>query len=158
MNIQIKILNKEFYRVDKMGGSYYDTPNYQTTGSAGLDLRITEECSLFPGGTKVVGTGLAIFIGSASQDVAGMVLPRSSMGKKGLILANTVGLIDADYQGELKMALFNRNQGDDVIFIEKGARIAQLVLVPVLKAWFDIVDEFSLSTSRGDGGFGSTGE
>lgn len=174
MKVAIKILNKEFYRVDKMGGSYYDTPRYQTDGSAGVDLRCTEDVTIYPGETKMISTGLAIWIGAYDNhpfhknvSYAGLMLPRSGLGTKGLILANIIGLIDEDYQGELKISAWNRNEiceyddnehrWNDPIELKAGDRVAQLVFVPVLKAQWEVVEEFSNETERGKGGFNSTG-
>lgn len=154
MNVDIKILNKEFYIVQKFSGSYYDTPWYQTNGSAGVDLKTTEELILLPNSTKLVPTGLAIHI--KSQNVAAVLLPRSGLGhESGIVLGNLVGLIDSDYQGELKVSVWNRSE--EVRQIDKGTRICQMVFVPIIKAKFNIVEEFASRTERGEGGLGSTG-
>lgn len=159
MKIQIKILNKEFYKVEKLGGSYYDTPSYQTFGSAAVDLICTEDVTIYPGETKKIHTGLAIWIGSISNALsyAGLILPRSGLGSKGLVLANTIGLIDEDYQGELIVNVWNRNDSlDKDIELKAGDRFAQLMFVPIIKAEWDIVEDFNLNTQRGSLGFGST--
>lgn len=133
-------------------------PEYATDGSAGLDLRavIEEPINIAPGETKMIPTGLAINIGD--PNVACILLPRSGLGiKKGLVLANLVGLCDSDYQGEYMVAAWNRNLSGDPIVVSPGERIAQAVFVPVIQAEFEDVEEFSEKTQRGEGGFGSTG-
>ncbi|MDO4693551.1 MAG: dUTP diphosphatase [Eikenella sp.] len=130
-------------------------PEYATPGSAGLDLRacLDEAVILPPGGTLLVPTGMAVHL--ADPRYAAMLLPRSGLGhKNGIVLGNLVGLIDSDYQGELKVSLWNR--GSEPFVVEPMARIAQMVIVPVLQASFRVVDEFAASL-RGEGGFGSTG-
>jgi dUTP pyrophosphatase len=130
-------------------------PAYATEGSAGLDMRacLDEALVLAPGDTALVPTGLAIHI--ADPGYAGMLLPRSGLGHKhGIVLGNLVGLIDSDYQGPLKVSVWNR--GREAFTLEPMERLAQLVIVPILQVRFDIVDSFEDST-RGAGGFGSTG-
>jgi len=147
MNIELKILNKDIVK---------QAPEYSTQGSAAVDLRacITEKVLLQPGECKLIGTGIAINI--ANHDYAAMILPRSGLGhKKGLVLGNGTGLIDSDYQGELMVSCFNRSQ--DIVEIEPLMRFAQLVIVPVIQASFEVVDEFSQKTARATGGFGHTG-
>lgn len=126
-----------------------------TPGSAGIDLRaaIDEEFTLYPGETKLIGTGIAIHI--ADPGYAGLILPRSGLGNKGLVLGNLVGLIDSDFTGEIKVSLWNRT-GHSHIRIEPMMRIAQLVILPVTVPYFYIVNEFDKSL-RGEGSFGSTG-
>ena len=148
MKVQVKVLDARL-------GAEWPMPAYATSGSAGLDLRacVEQTTVIEPGQTVLVKTGLAIYI----EDVnfAGMILPRSGLGhKNGIVLGNLVGLIDSDYQGELKVSLWNRSQEDFVV--EPLARIAQLIIVPVVQAQFEIVDEF-VASDRGEGGFGSTG-
>ena len=131
-------------------------PAYATPGSAGLDLRACLERPLVlePGQTALVPTGLAIHVGDAGY--AALILPRSGLGHKhGIVLGNLVGLIDSDYQGELMISTWNR--GHTTFTIEPMERLAQLVIVPVVQAQFNIVDEFAQS-DRGAGGFGSTGK
>jgi len=131
-------------------------PAYATTGSAGLDLRacLDEAIVLSPGDTVLVPTGLAIHIGDAG--LAAMILPRSGLGHKhGVVLGNLVGLIDSDYQGQLMVSVWNR--GKDAFTIQPMERIAQMVIVPVVQPSFRVVDDFDAS-SRGEGGFGSTGK
>lgn len=154
MIIQVKVLNKEFYRVDKLGGSYYDVPSYQTTGSAGMDLRTPEDVTICPNGVQVIRTGLAFYI--QDNGYAGMVLPRSGLGSNGLILANTVGLIDSDYQGELIVNVWNR--GSSNITLKSGDRFAQFIIIPVVLARLEVVEDFNTKTQRLNGGFGSTGK
>ncbi|MCA1771882.1 MAG: dUTP diphosphatase [Halomonas sp.] len=130
-------------------------PHYATDGSAGMDLHalLDEPLTLNPGDTQLVRTGLAIYI--EDPGLAGMILPRSGLGHKhGIVLGNLVGLIDADYQGELMISVWNR--GQSAFTLAPFERLAQYVLVPVVQAELDLVDQFSDST-RGSGGFGSTG-
>jgi dUTP pyrophosphatase len=131
-------------------------PAYATTGSAGLDLRacLSEPLTLKPGETALVPTGLAIHVGDPGY--AAMILPRSGLGHKhGIVLGNLVGLIDSDYQGQLMISTWNR--GETTFVLNPMERLAQLVIVPVVQAQFNIVDDFEES-SRGAGGFGSTGK
>jgi dUTP pyrophosphatase len=130
-------------------------PAYESQGAAGLDLRacIDAPIVLEPGGTKLIPTGLAIHLGNPGY--AAMLLPRSGLGHKhGIVLGNLVGLIDSDYQGQLMVSCWNR--GQTPFTIEPFERIAQLVIVPVVQAHFEVVDEFDAS-ARGASGFGSTG-
>jgi dUTP pyrophosphatase len=131
-------------------------PQYATPGSAGLDLRacLDKPLSLEPGQTALVPTGLAIHL--ADPGYAALILPRSGLGHKhGIVLGNLVGLIDSDYQGELMVSTWNR--GHTTFTLNPMERLAQLVIVPVVQAQFNIVDEFETS-ERGAGGFGSTGK
>jgi dUTP pyrophosphatase len=131
-------------------------PAYASAGSAGLDLRACLEAAvtLHPGETVLVPSGIAIHL--ADPGLAAIVLPRSGLGHKhGIVLGNLVGLIDSDYQGQVMVSVWNR--GGEAFTIEPLERIAQLVVVPVVQAEFDIVDEFAAS-ERGEGGFGSTGK
>ncbi|MFZ1891516.1 MAG: dUTP diphosphatase [Formosimonas sp.] len=146
MNIDIKILN------DKIKNQL---PAYATPGSAGLDLRaaIDTAITLEPGQTVLIPTGMAIHLDDANY--AALILPRSGLGHKhGIVLGNLVGLIDSDYQGELMISTWNR--GQTAFTIEPFERIAQLVIVPVVQATFNLVSEFDQS-DRGASGFGSTG-
>ena len=130
-------------------------PAYATPGSAGLDLRacLDAPLELPPGATTLIPTGIALHLGDPG--LAAMILPRSSLGHKhGIVLGNLVGLIDSDYQGPLMVSCWNR--GSQVFTVQPLERIAQLVIVPVVQAAFRRVDEFGAS-SRGEGGFGSTG-
>ncbi len=147
-SLQAKILDSRI-------GSEFPLPQYATPGSAGLDLRamLKEEVVLEPGQTILIPTGLSIHI--ADPGLAAIILPRSGLGHKhGVVLGNLVGLIDSDYQGELMVSCWNR--GQTAFRITVGERIAQLVLVPVVQAHFELVDEFHES-QRGAGGFGHTG-
>ena len=147
MNIDLKIIDSRL--ADNL-------PAYATPGSAGLDLRacLTQPMTLAPNAWQLVPTGIAIYL--ADPGYAALILPRSGLGHKhGIVLGNLVGLIDSDYQGQLMVSAWNRS---DVAFtIEPMERIAQLVIVPVLQAQFNIVTEFPASL-RGEGGYGSTGK
>lgn len=141
--------------IDPRLGQEWPLPHYATDGSAGLDLRalLNEPLILEPGQTHLIPTGLAIHI--ADPGLAAMILPRSGLGHKhGIVLGNLVGLIDSDYQGQLMVSCWNRSE--QAFTIEPGERIAQLVLVPVLQASLEIVEEFD-NSARGAGGFGHTG-
>ena len=130
-------------------------PAYATAGAAGLDLRacIDAPITLRPGSTELLPTGLAIHIGDPGY--AAVILPRSGLGHKhGIVLGNLVGLIDSDYQGQLMVSCWNRGQSE--FTVQPFERIAQLVILPVAHAAFDVVDEFEAS-HRGEAGFGSTG-
>ena len=130
-------------------------PHYGTPGAAGLDLRacLDRPLTLQPGESQLVSSGIAIHIGDPGY--AAVVLPRSGLGaKSGIVLGNLVGLIDSDYQGPLMMSLWNR--GKSPFTVQPLDRVAQLVIVPVQQVEFEVVEEFAAS-SRGAGGFGSTG-
>jgi len=147
-SLQVKILDDRI-------GKEIELPCYGTAGSAGLDLRacIEKPVLVAPGQTVMIPTGLAIHIENPA--LAAMILPRSGLGHKhGIVLGNLVGLIDSDYQGELKISCWNR--GDEPYTIKIAEKVAQLVLVPILQAKLKIVENFT-KTDRGDGGFGSTG-
>jgi len=146
--LQAKILDPRI-------GAEFPLPHYATPGSAGLDLRamLKQDTVLEQGQTLLIPTGLSIYIGDPG--LAAMILPRSGLGHKhGIVLGNLVGLIDSDYQGELMVSCWNR--GQTAFTIAVGERIAQLVLVPVVQAHFDIVETFD-ETQRGAGGFGHSG-
>ncbi|WP_260997805.1 dUTP diphosphatase [Thalassolituus hydrocarboniclasticus] len=146
--LQVKVLDERL-------GNSIPLPEYATSGSAGLDLRacLDAPLTLHPGETQLIRTGLAIYI--EDPGLAAMILPRSGLGHKhGIVLGNLVGLIDSDYQGELMVSCWNR--GKDSFTIDVGERLAQLVLVPVVQAEFEIVEQFE-STERGSGGFGHSG-
>ncbi|MDB5731248.1 MAG: deoxyuridine 5-triphosphate nucleotidohydrolase Dut [Variovorax sp.] len=131
-------------------------PSYATAGSAGLDLRacIDAPLTLEPNGWQLVPTGIAIHL--ADPGYAAMILPRSGLGHKhGIVLGNLVGLIDSDYQGQLMVSAWNRS--GTAFVLEPMERLAQLVIVPVVQARFNVVDEFPAS-ERGEGGYGSTGK
>ena len=147
-SIQVKILDARI-------GQEYPLPAYATNGSAGMDLRacIDEPMVLSAGATVLIPTGISIYI--ADKQLAAMLLPRSGLGhKQGIVLGNLVGLIDSDYQGPLMVSLWNRSTED--FFIEPGARIAQMVFVPIVQVQFNVVEEFT-KTVRGTSGFGSSG-
>lgn len=146
--LQVKVLD------DRLGREF-DLPQRATAGSAGVDLRamVDAPVTLAPGGCELLPTGLSIHI--ADPNLAGLILPRSGLGHKhGIVLGNLVGLIDSDYQGPLMVSAWNRGQA--AFTVEPGERIAQFVLVPVVAAALEVVDDFDEST-RGVGGFGSTG-
>ncbi len=146
--LQLKILDRRL-------GDAFPLPDYATEGSAGMDLRamLDAPIELAPGETELLPTGIAIHIGDPA--LAAVILPRSGLGHKhGIVLGNLVGLIDSDYQGQLFVSCWNR--GRDHFRIEVGERIAQLVLLPVVRAVFEQVDEFGES-ERGAGGFGHSG-
>ncbi|MGR9099436.1 MAG: dUTP diphosphatase [Gammaproteobacteria bacterium] len=146
--IQLKILDKRL-------GDEIPLPHYATDGSAGLDLRacLEQPAVLRPGETLLIPTGLAIHM--EDNKLAAVILPRSGLGHKhGIVLGNLVGLIDSDYQGQIFVSCWNR--GDSDFTVEIGERVAQMVFVPVVRAEFETVEEFQLS-SRGEGGFGHTG-
>ncbi|MCP5161338.1 MAG: dUTP diphosphatase [Hahellaceae bacterium] len=146
--LQLKVLDARL-------GNEIPMPEYATPGSAGLDLRACIEApiTLAPGETRLIPTGMAIYV--EDPGYAAMLLPRSGLGHKhGIVLGNLVGLIDSDYQGQLMVSCWNRGQSS--YDIQVGERIAQMVLVPVVQAEFQVVNEFSES-DRGVGGFGSTG-
>lgn len=147
-NIQLKIL-------DPRVGRDIPLPEHATEGSAGVDLRacLDAELVLKPGQTELIPTGIAIHI--EDPGLAAVILPRSGLGHKhGIVLGNLVGLIDSDYQGQLFVSCWNRGSEDFVL--EPGLRLAQLVIVPVVQADFNVVEEFGAS-QRGEGGFGHTG-
>ena len=146
--IQLKILDSRI-------GDSIPLPTYATNGSAGMDLRaaLDETTEIKPGETLLIPTGMSIYV--EDPGMAAIILPRSGLGHKhGIVLGNLVGLIDSDYQGQLFVSCWNR--GDKNFTIEVGDRIAQLVIVPVIQASFEVVDDF-VSTERGAGGFGHSG-
>jgi len=146
--LQVRILDPRI-------GSEIPLPQYATQGSAGLDLRacLAEPLSLAPGQAELVPTGLAIYLEDPS--LAAVLLPRSGLGHKhGIVLGNLVGLIDSDYQGQVMVSCWNR--GATVYQLMPGERLAQLVVVPVVQVELDVVETFA-ATSRGGGGFGSSG-
>jgi len=146
--LQLKILD------DRLG-EVFPLPDYATDGSAGMDLRamLDGPLELGPGQTELIPTGIAVHI--ADPSLAAVILPRSGLGHKhGIVLGNLVGLIDSDYQGQMMVSAWNR--GAHPYTIQPGERIAQMVIVPVVHADFEIVDEF-VDSDRGAGGFGHTG-
>tara|TARA_B100000925_G_C21953267_1_gene449967 strand:+ start:426 stop:875 length:450 start_codon:yes stop_codon:yes gene_type:complete len=147
-------VNLKFKRLDPRVGNDWPIPEIGTLGSAGVDLRacLSESVTLFPGETLLIGTGIAIYLEDPS--LCAMILPRSGLGHRGLVLGNLVGLIDSDYQGELKISVWNR--ATEPHTIEPGERIAQMIITPVIQPNFVEVNEFDAS-DRGEGGFGHTG-
>lgn len=148
-SIDVKILDPRL-------GADFPLPTYATEGSAGLDLRamIDEPLTLQPGETHLIPTGFSMYI--ANPNLCAMILPRSGLGaKQGIVLGNLVGLIDSDYQGPLMVPLWNRSETPFTLNI--GDRIAQMVIVPVVQAQFNIVEKFQ-ETERGVGGFGHSGK
>lgn len=146
--IQLKVLDPRI-------GADFPLPDYATAGSAGMDLRACLDAALVleSGATTLIPTGIAIHVDDPG--LAAVLLPRSGLGHKhGIVLGNLVGLIDSDYQGQLLVSCWNR--GKDSFTIEPGERIAQMVIVPVVRVQFDVVSEFTASP-RGAGGFGHTG-
>ncbi|MDO5091574.1 MAG: dUTP diphosphatase [Cardiobacteriaceae bacterium] len=145
--------------LDPRLGRTIPLPEYATPGSAAMDLRAVfdsdaRQQTIAPGDTALIGTGIAIHLGDPAT--CAVILPRSGLGHKhGIVLGNLTGLIDSDYQGELKVSLWNRSRAPYTV--ELGERIAQLVILPVLRPALDIVSEFELS-ERGEGGFGHTGK
>jgi dUTP pyrophosphatase len=148
MQIDVKVLDPRI--ADQL-------PSYATPGSAGLDLRacLDDPLTLAPNAWQLVPTGMAIHL--ADPGYAAMILPRSGLGHKhGIVLGNLVGLIDSDYQGQLMVSAWNRS---DVAFtIQPLERIAQMVIVPVVQARFNVVNDFAAASERGAGGYGSTGK
>ena len=146
--VEIKVLDARL-------GREFPLPQHATDGAAGLDLRacLDAPLTLAPGQTQLIRTGFAMHI--ADPGLAAVLLPRSGLGHRhGIVLGNLVGLIDSDYQGEVMVSCWNR--GVAPFTVEPGERIAQLVLVPVVRAEFAVVDSFTPS-ARGAGGFGHTG-
>ncbi|WP_201582534.1 dUTP diphosphatase [Psychrobacter jeotgali] len=149
--VQVKVLNDKV-----MQDEAFTLPTRATDGSAGIDLRacIDEPLTIKAGSTHLIGTGLAVYIQDPSY--AGMILPRSGLGHKhGIVLGNLVGLIDADYQGELMVSIWNRSEEDFVL--SPAERMAQYIVVPIARPEFEIVKDFSDESIRGAGGFGHSG-
>ncbi len=147
IDLQFRILNP-------LVGTDIPQPTYATSGSAGMDLSACLESPLtiHPGACEFIPTGIAIHL--EDPGYAAVILPRSGLGHKGIVLGNLVGLIDSDYQGELKISCWNRSRIQ--FTIEKGERIAQLVVLPVVQARLNLVETF-VESSRGTDGFGSSG-
>ena len=151
MKVQVKILNAKL-----SNDARFILPSRATEGSAGIDLRacIDKPTIIKADTTQLIGTGLAIYI--HDPNYVGLIMPRSGLGHKhGIVLGNLTGVIDADYQGELMVSVWNRRQTD--YELRPGERMAQYLVVPVVRPTFEIVDEFSDISIRGSGGFGSTG-
>ena len=151
-SVDVKILDPRLQDPDFL-------PTYATPSSAGLDLRAMlpfpdDELILLPGASVLVPTGLSVHI--KDPGFVGLILPRSGLGhKKGVVLGNGTGVIDADYQGPLMMSLWNRSQNE--VIIASGERVAQFLVVPVAHVSWNIVDDFDDVSARAEGGFGSTG-
>ena len=148
MKIDVKIMDQRMAT---------QLPAYATPGSAGLDLRACMDTAmtLQPNAWQLIPTGIAIYL--ADPNYAALILPRSGLGHKhGIVLGNLVGLIDSDYQGQLMVSAWNRS--DTAFTIEPMERIAQLVIVPVVQAQFNVVNDFAATSERGAGGYGSTGK
>lgn len=148
-SVQLKIL-------DKRVQAEFDLPHYATPGSAGLDLQacIDDDLIINPQQTLLIPTGIAIYL--ADPHLAAYILPRSGLGHRhGIVLGNLVGLIDSDYQGEIKVSCWNRS--NESFIIHPGDRIAQMVIVPVVQVQFNVVESFDV-TVRGENGFGSSGK
>ena len=149
VNIETKIVNP-------LMGKDILLPSYATDGSAAIDLRacLKEPIGIQPGQSVLIGSGIAMNI--KDPNIVGIIVPRSGLGiKKGIVLANTIGVIDSDYQGEIKIGLYNRSQNQYTV--KPGERICQMLFMPVTKATLNVVREFSNKTNRGSGGFGHTG-
>jgi len=147
--IETKIMNP-------LLGAEIPLPNYATSGSAAMDLRacLSEALTVQPGETVLVPSGIAISI--HDPNLVALLMPRSGLGiKHGIVLANTIGVIDSDYQGEIGIGIFNRST--TAYTIEPGERICQMMFVPVTQVSLAVVDEFSKDSARGAGGFGHTG-
>lgn len=148
MKIDVKIMDERMAT---------QLPAYATPGSAGLDLRacIDHAVTLQPNAWQLIPTGIAIYL--ADPNYAALILPRSGLGHKhGIVLGNLVGLIDSDYQGQLMVSAWNRS--DTAFTLQPMERLAQLVVVPVVQAHFNVVSEFAAPSARGEGGYGSTGK
>lgn len=148
-SIKVKVLDPRL-------GKEIPMPEYATKGSAGLDLRacIDEPLTIHPQETKLVSTGLSIYI--QDPKFAGVIMPRSGLGHKhGIVLGNLVGLIDSDYQGPLMVSCWNRS--NKIYTLAIGERLAQFVIVPIIQAQFTVVNDFNDATVRSIGGFGHTG-
>jgi len=150
------VINIETKIVNPLMGEAIPLPTYATDGSAAIDLRacVKEQIDIPPGETALIGSGIAINI--KDPNLVGIILPRSGLGiHKDIILANTMGVIDSDYQGEIKIALLNR--GPNQYTVKTADRICQMLFMPVTRVTLKMVQEFSNATKRGSGGFGHTG-
>lgn len=171
LDVEIKLLDAALYQKDPNAEASADPalPQYATPGSCAFDLRCRETVTIPAHGTAKVGSGIALYSGAYFTDddgnrindadgkaaVAAVVIPRSGLGSRGLVLGNLVGLIDEDYQGEISMTLWNRT--DNEMKVERGDRVAQLMFTLAIKPNLRLVHEFSETTERGVGGHGSTG-
>lgn len=149
MKFELKILDPRI-------GTEWPLPKYESDGAAAIDLRacVQSRTTLMPNAAQVLPAGIAIHI--RNPGYAGILLPRSGLGVKGLVVGNLVGLFDSDYQGPIYICAWNRSAS--IIAIEPGDRIAQLAFVPVVRPEFSVVSEFSIVSKRGYGAFGSTGK
>lgn len=151
MNIELKVIDQRLLE--------WGLPAFQSKKAAALDLFacIDEPLALHPAAPAVlISSGFALHIGDAN--VAAIIAPRSGSGhKRGLVLGNTIGVVDADYTGAVFISAWNRNASGDPIVIQPGERVAQLLFVPVIRPSFEVVEDFSVGSDRGAGGFGSTG-
>ena len=157
--VEMKLLNKEFLRE-------WGIPDYATEEAMGFDLRAgidahpaTDSTTryLFPGESIIIPTGFAVDLDNPYSVM--FLLPRSGMGcNKGIVLGNLIGCIDSDYQGEVGVCVWNRNQKGMAFEINRGDKICQAAIVPVIRASFNVVNEFSRVTERGEAGYGSTGK
>lgn len=140
--------------LDPRLGQEWPLPHFASAGAAGMDLRacLDAPLQLMPGQAELISTGFAMHIGDSG--VAALLLPRSGLGHRGLVLGNLVGLIDSDYQGPIKLSCWNRSR--EALEIAVGERIAQMILVPVLRPRLELADDF-IASQRGEDGFGSTG-
>ena len=141
--------------LDPRLGTEFEMPDYATAGSAGMDLRacVEQDTTIEPGETVLIPTGMSIYV--ADPSLAAVLLPRSGLGHKhGIVLGNLTGLIDSDYQGPLMVSLWNRS--DSSFTVQAGDRIAQMIIVPIVQAQFEIVEDF-VESDRASGGFGHTG-
>ena len=153
----MKTLRIETKAMSPLIGDTIPLPSYATEGSAAIDLRacMEKEIEIHPGETAFIDSGIAINI--KDPNVVGIIAPRSGLGiKKGIVLANTIGVIDSDYQGEIKIGLFNR--GQSTYIVKPGERICQMMFMPVVNAVLNLVQDFSNETVRGQGGFGHSGK
>src|SRR4051812_30097859 len=150
--IELRVLDERLYE--------WGLPCFQSEAAAGIDLRACSNVpiTLHPGDpATLIQTGFSMFIGTPY--VAALILPRSGLGhRKGLVIGNTVGVVDPDYTGSVMMSAWNRNApGLNTIIIQPGERIAQMMFVPIVRPRFKLVEKFSQWTARGENGFGSTG-
>lgn len=149
MKFELKILDSRI-------GTEWPLPKYESDGAAAIDLRacVHSRTTIMPNAAQIIPAGIAIYI--RNPGYAGILLPRGGLGTKGLVVGNLVGLFDSDYQGPIHICTWNRSTS--IIAIEPGDRIAQLTFVPVIRPDFSVVSEFSSTSKRGEGAFGSTGK